>query len=229
MNSKLLSLSVALLFVNLVSPGFAGEQEAEKEAKPAPKEESAPDEEEDDPKKLAEEEKAAEKKEAETIKEKLAVFKTLEGEWVGEETIDYNPEFRKPGAPETVKWKDEWKGFFTNDSRYFEMTGKTSGEVTSTYHWYVTYDNENEEYRAWSFGSNGWGEYKGQLTDDGKAVLWEKSREGESVDITDTFQLRGKGDKCTAAGETKIVSKDGSVSRNYAKQHSLYTRKKIEI
>jgi hypothetical protein len=180
-------------------------------------------------KELEAEEKAAEKEEADTITAKLAVFKTLEGEWVGEESIDYNPEFRKPGAPETVSWKDEWKGFYTNENRYFEMTGKTAGKVNSTYHWYVTYDTQGEEYRAWSFGSNGWGEYKGQLTDDGKAVRWEKSREGDSVDINDTFELRGKGDKCTASGDTKIASKDGSVSRNYAKQHSIYTRKKIEI
>ena len=226
MKSKLLTLTLALIFANIIAPNFVSAQDADKEAKPEPKEEAT---DEDEAKQQAEEEKEAEKQDAAAIKEKLAVFKSLEGEWVGEETIDYNPEFRKPGAPETVKWKDEWKGFFTNDSRYFEMVGKTAGQVVSTYHWYVTYDNENEEYRAWSFGSNGWGEYKGQLADDGKAVLWEKSREGESVDITDTFQLRGKGDKCTAAGETKIVSKDGSVSRNYAKQHSLYTRKKIEI
>ncbi len=225
MNRHLLPSAAALILCSISSVSLLRAQDAEKEAKPAPKAETQ-ESSESEP---SAEEKAAEQKETEVLQAKLAVFKSLEGEWIGEEAVDYNPEFRKEGAPASVKWKDEWKGFFTNEGRYFEMTGKTAGKVNSTYHWYVTYDTENEEYRAWSFGSNGWGEYKGQLTDDGKAVLWEKSREGESVDISDTFELRGKGDKCTASGETKIISKDGSVSRNYAKQHSLYTRKKISI
>ena len=224
---RLLPFAVAIVMSGFVPAGFISAQDDQKD-KPAPQE-STTDEDKDAAKKLAEAEKEAEAKQSADIKAKLAVFKSLEGEWVGEETIDYNEEMRRPEAPKTVKWKDEWKGFFTNDSRYFEMTGKTSGSVNSTYHWYVTYDTENEEYRAWSFGSNGWGEYSGQLTDDGKAVHWEKSREGENMDMTDTFELRGKGDKCTAAGETKFTSKDGSISQVYAKQHSLYTRKKIEI
>lgn len=190
--------------------------EAEKAAEPDTKEEAE---------RKAKAEEAAEMAE---INEKMAVFKTLEGEWAGEEKIEYNPEFRLDGK-KGVNWKDEWKGFYTNDGRYFEMTGRTKGEVNSTYHWYVTYDTENNEFRAWSFGSNGWGEYSGQLTDDRKAVLWEKSREGEQADINDTFELRADGDKCTASGETKLVSKDGRTSRNYAKQSSSYTRKKIEI
>jgi hypothetical protein len=221
MNRQLLTIAAALVFGSLSSISPLCAQDADKDTKPEPKAESQDNADSEE----TAEEKAAEQKETEALRAKLAVFKSLEGEWIGEEAVDYNPEFRK----ESVKWKDEWKGFFTNEGRYFEMTGKTAGKVNSTYHWYVTYDTENEEYRAWSFGSNGWGEYKGQLTEDGKAVLWEKSREGESVDISDTFELRGKGDKCTASGETKIVSKDGSVSRNYAKQHSLYTRKKISI
>jgi hypothetical protein len=225
MKRHLLPFAAALILCSIPSLSPLSAQDAEKEAKPAPKAETQESSESEE----SAEEKAAEQKETATLQAKLAVFKSLEGEWIGEEAVDYNPEFRKEGAPASVKWKDEWKGFFTNEGRYFEMTGKTAGKVNSTYHWYVTYDTENEEYRAWSFGSNGWGEYKGQLTDDGKAVLWEKSREGESVDISDTFELRGKGDKCTASGETKIISKDGSVSRNYAKQHSLYIRKKISI
>jgi hypothetical protein len=225
---KLLLLSTTCALVSasffLTSLSYGQDEETDDKNPPAEKPESK--------KKSAEEaeadEKAEMKKEAETIREKLSVFKALEGEWIGEEVISYNAELRNDGKTE-VRWKDEWKGFYTNEDRYFEMTGKTKGDVDSTYHWYVTYDTENEEYRAWSFGSNGWGEYKGQLADDGKAVTWEKRREGEQVDIEDTFELRATGDKCKASGETKIVSKDGSISRNYATQKSSYTRKKIEI
>lgn len=214
---KLLALSPSLLAVCclVLAPTVLRAEDA----KPA-----------DEPKAEAEDAKdnAREATETAEIKEKLAVFKSLEGEWTGEEKIEYNPELRRDGKA-IVKWKDEWKGFYTNEGRYFEMTGQTKGEVASTYHWYVTYDTENSEFRAWSFGSNGWGEYSGQLSDDHKAVLWEKTKEGEEVDIADTFELRADGDKCTASGETKIVSKDGRNSRNYAKQSSSYTRKKIEI
>lgn len=223
MNKKFITIALSILFSGLTVPHYLNAQEAEK--KPEPAKEEAKDEKKEE---ADEDEKDAEKEELAAINAKLAVFKSLEGEWTGEEKIEYNPELRKDDKTE-VKWKDEWKGFFTNEGRYFEMTGKTKGEVESTYHWYVTYDVQNEEFRAWSFGSNGWGEYTGQLTDDNKAVLWEKNKEGEQVDISDTFELRAKGDKCTATGETKIVSKDGRISRNYAKQNSSYTRKKIEI
>ncbi len=220
----LASLILALSISGFLAPSHLRAQEAE--AKPKPAAETAEPETAEE---LEQAEQEAETKEAADVKEKLAVFKTLEGEWIGEESIDYNPDFRKPNAPNKTSWKDEWKGFYTNDSRYFEMTGKTSGKISSTYHWYVTYDTSNEEYRAWSFGSSGWGEYKGHLTDDGKAVLWEKGREMENADMAETFELRAKGDQCTANGETKVVSKDGSVSQNYAKQHSKYIRKKISI
>lgn len=199
----------------------APESEKKEAPEPAEKEQKDGDGE-------AQQEKNREAAEMAEINKKMAVFKSLEGEWTGEEKIVYNKELRRDGKEE-VKWKDEWKGFYTNEGRYFEMTGKTKGEVNSTYHWYVTYDTENSEFRAWSFGSNGWGEYTGQLADDNKAVVWEKSKEGEEVDISDTFELRANGDECKANGETKIVSKDGRLSRNYAKQSSSYTRKKIEI
>lgn len=223
----ILHFQSASLFAQDEKPKPAAEEPDKEKPKTreAPKKEQAKEDADQ-----AEEQAEADLEKAETaaIAAKLSVFKSLEGEWTGEEKIEYNEQLYK-GKNNVVKWKDEWKGFFTNKGRYFEMTGKTKGDVESTYHWYVTYDTQNEEFRAWSFGSNGWGEYVGQLTDDSKAVLWEKNREGEEVDITDTFELRATGDKCTASGETKIVSKDGRISRNYAKQNSSYTRKQIEI
>lgn len=230
MKTKFLSLTLGLLMAGTFSPvnGFAQDADKDKDKKPEAEEKgdnSAEEEDEDSP----EAEKKAAEEDLAIIKSKLEVFKTLEGEWTGREQVSYTGELRKDGKDKVVKWKDEWKGFFTNAGRYFEMTGKTEGEVESTYHWKVTYDTDKEEYRAWSFGSNGFGEYTGQLTDDGKAVLWENHKEGDAIDIHDTFELRAKGDKCTATGETKFVSKDGQNSRTYANQNSIYTRKKIEI
>ena len=233
MKISLLSRTLTLVVCCALAPLALIAQDAKpaEDAKPAAepeKKEEAPPAEAEDKDAEAKQDKEREAVEMAEINKKMAVFKSLEGEWTGEEKIVYNKELRRDGKEE-VKWKDEWKGFYTNEGRYFEMTGKTKGEVTSTYHWYVTYDTENSEFRAWSFGSNGWGEYTGQLADDSKAVVWEKSKEGEEVDVSDTFELRANGDECKANGETKIVSKDGRLSRNYAKQSSSYTRKKIEI
>jgi hypothetical protein len=176
------------------------------------------------------EEEQAEKEEAAKLKKMMAVFKSLEGEWVGKEKIDYNNELPGFKNKPDVEWNDEWKGFYTQNGRYFEMTGKTDGEMASTYHWYVTYDAGDEEYRAWSFGSTGYSEFSGELSDDGKSVLWTKFTDGGVNNLEDTFELRADGNKCKASGEMNIVSPDNEeVKINFYKQSSSYTRKKVEI
>jgi hypothetical protein len=220
--SRPLWLTLTLTASLLISfPSSVQAQEEEK--KPA-----AP-EEQDDGKSDEQKEKEAQEKDLKQVRKMLQVFRSLEGEWTGSEKITYNKELPALKDKKEKEWKDEWKGFYTQDGRFFEMTGKSDGDLSSTYHWYVTYDSENEEYRAWNFGSHGFSEYTGELSDDGKAVVWSKVSEGEEVDVEDTFELRGDGNRCTAKGETKIISKDGRTTVNYAEQNSTYTRKKIEI
>ncbi|MBP7950819.1 MAG: hypothetical protein KA004_14300 [Verrucomicrobiales bacterium] len=209
-------------------------KEEKKEEKPAEEGKKNEEKKEGEDRELSDEEqeKLQAEQEAEElakIKKMLEVFKSLEGEWVGEEKVEYNNDLPGQETKKAVTWKDEWKGFFSDAGRYFKMTGKTDGKIKSTYEWTVTYDADNEEYRAWSFGSNGWGEYTGELADDGKAVSWLKIREGDEIDIEDTFELRADGNKCSASGETLLVTKDGKKKVNYAKQSSSYTRRKIEI
>lgn len=198
-------------------------EEAEEE-KPKAKPEA-----EESEKSEAEQEKEAMEKELAQVRKMLAVFRTLEGEWTGTEKIEYNHEIEDFKDRKAKTWHDEWKGFYTQEGRFFEMTGKTDGDMVTTYHWYVTYETEAKEYRAWNFGTTGFSEYVGELSDDGKAVVWSKTTEGAQMSIEDTFELRADGNRCSAKGETRFVSKDGQTSIDYAKQSSSYTRKKIEI
>ena len=95
MNKKFITIALSLLFSGLAAPHYLNAQEAEK--KPEPAKEEAKDEKKEE---AAEDEKDAEKEELAAINAKLAVFKSLEGEWTGEEKIEYNPELRKDDKTE---------------------------------------------------------------------------------------------------------------------------------
>jgi hypothetical protein len=175
-----------------------------------------------------EDEESEAKDKEETIK-MMKVFKSLEGEWTGKEVVDYNNDLPGLKNKPDKEWNDTWKGFFTQEGRYFEMTGATTGKMASTYHWTVTYDSNDNEFKAWSFGSTGYSEYEGELSDDGKSVKWSHSNELEIMDVEDTFEFRVDGNSCKAKGETTLISKDGSNSQTYSTHTSTYTRKKVEL
>jgi hypothetical protein len=127
-----------------------------------------------DPEEFKKRMKEEEKESNATIRKMLRVFKPLEGEWTGTEKVEH---VEKPFQPLDKEWKDEWKGFFTVDGRYFEMTGQTSGEETTTYRWVCTWDVKEEQYKAWYFGETSQTLYTGDLSKDGKYVIWTVENE----------------------------------------------------
>ncbi len=171
----------------------------------------------------------SEQKDKETTVKMMKVFKALEGEWKGKETVDYNNELPGMKNKPDMEWEDTWRGFYTQGGRYFEMEGETKGKLASTYRWMVTYDSGEETYRAWSFGSTGFSQYDGELSKDGKSVVWTHTNEMEAMDVKDTFEFRVDGNSCEASGETLLMSKDGENSQSYSEHKSTYTRKKVEI
>jgi hypothetical protein len=182
--------------------------------------------------KSAEEHKAddekAEKEDKEKVTKMMKVFKALEGEWTGKEKVEYNNEIPGQKNKPDAAWDDTWKGFFTQNGRYFEMEGATSGALASTYKWVVTYDSGDDIYKAWSFGTTGFSEYTGELSDDKKSVIWTSFREGENFDMEDTFEFQVDGNSCKASGENVLKFSNGGTI-NYSTHTSSYTRKKVEI
>jgi hypothetical protein len=157
------------------------------------------------------------KNEAE-IRKMLKVFKTLDGEWTGTEKIEHADEQFKALDQQ---WKDVWKGFYTMDGRYFEMTGKTEGENNSIYRWVCTWVPSDEAYKAWYFGENGQTLYTGELSSDGKYVIWTVENEDETTQTK--FSMIADGDRVTCSGTDRIGG------RVFSRQSSSYTRKKVEL
>ena len=165
-------------------------------------------------KRMQEEEKEAKA----TIHKMLKVFKPLAGEWTGTEKVEHRDE---PFKVLDKEWKDEWKGFFTVDGLYFEMTGQTQGEESTTYRWVCTWDVKEEAYKAWYFGETGNTVYTGALSSDGKHVTWTFENE-ESQSVT-KFSMIPDGDRVKCSGTDKLRGE------LFSRQSSSYTRKKVEL
>lgn len=204
------------------APEKSDSQEKEKE-EPADKEEESEEEEESggqelDIEELKENNKKEKEAEKASVEKMLKVFKSLEGEWVGRESLEYEPE-RLHGLNKA--WEDEWKGFYTMDGRYFEMTGQTKGEESSQYRWVCTWDDEKKFYRAWYFGDGGFNRYVGQLSEDGSHVVWSRTFENGMVS---EFMMKGGKDRVNCSG-TDTTAEGAVLSRT----KSTYTRKRVEL
>jgi hypothetical protein len=211
MKNRLLSLltaALAALFLVSAPAAFAQEEDEPQE------EERAPMSPEEFKKFLKEREKANK----DSVQKMLKVFKALEGEWTGTEKIEHTQEEDKPFDKE---WKDEWKGFYTFDGMYFEMTGQTQGDEPTQYRWVCTWDTEEETYKAWYFGVNGQNNYTGELSEDGKYVIW--TTENEDTGYSSRFSMIPDGDR------VKCDGKDRREGRIMSRQSSSYTRKKVAI
>jgi hypothetical protein len=162
--------------------------------------------------------KDEEKESNDTIRRMLRVFKPLQGEWTGTEKVEHvEAKFKALDK----SWKDEWKGVYTVDGRYFEMTGQTSGEESTSYRWVCTWDVKEEAYKAWYFGETSQTVYTGELSKDGKYVVWSVENE-ESFSST-KFSMIADGDRVKCSGTDRIRN------RVWSRQSSSYTRKKVEI
>lgn len=152
------------------------------------------------------------------VRKMLTVFKPLEGEWTGEEKIEHREERFKPFDK---AWKDTWRGFYTVDGRYFEMTGQTEGDEKTSYRWVCTWDSRDEAYKAWYFGETSQTVYTGELSKDSKYVIW--SVEDEETDTETKFSMIADGDRVKCSGT------DRSGGRIVSRQSSNYTRKRVEL
>ncbi len=196
----------------------AEEKKAEKKGEPESEEEEAEEQPEFDAEAQKERSKRAQENEKKNVDRMMKVFKPLEGEWVGKESTTYLDErFSELNR----SWDDEWKGFYTMDGRYFEMTGRATGDAPSNYKWVCTWDDEKEYYRAWYFGDTGFNRYVGLLSDDKTIVVWTRQHEDGAVS---EFLMRATGDKVRC--ESKEALPGG---RPLSKGESNYTRKKLEI
>ena len=197
------------------------EKKKEVPKKEAPKEEAEEDEEEApefDVEEFKKRSKEEEKENNETIRKMLRVFNPLEGEWTGTEKVEHR-EARFKGLDK--EWKDTWKGFYTVDGRYFEMTGQTEGDDPTSYRWVCTWDVKEDAYKAWYFGETSQTLYTGELSKDGKHVVW--SVEDDENGTLTRFSMIPDGDRVKCSGTDRIAGQ--VVSR----QSSNYTRKKVEI
>lgn len=152
------------------------------------------------------------------IRKMLKVFKPLEGEWTGTEKVEHTDDQFKALDKE---WKDIWKGFYTVDGRYFEMTGKTEGEDPQSYRWVCTWDTSEEAYKAWYFGETSQTLYTGELSSDGKYVIWTVAN--EDTESETKFSMIADGDKVKCSGTDRLAG------RVFSRQSSSYTRKKVEL
>jgi hypothetical protein len=193
-------------------PGPAEQEKEEPEA------EEAPVPEEFDAEEFKEQLKEQEEEEKAQVATMMKVFKPLEAEWTGTEKIEHEDE---PLKALDKSWKDEWKGFYTFGGRYFEMTGQASGENSSAYRWICTWDTAAEVYRAWYFGDNAQNQYVGQLSDDGKHIVWKTRGQNGS---TSQFEMIAEGDRVTCRGVDRAPG-----GRPFSKQSSSYTRRKLEL
>jgi hypothetical protein len=209
MKHRLLSLLTALFaatFLVAAPAAYAQDDEEQEEEAPMSPEEF---------KKFL---KEREKENREAVLKMLKVFKPLEGEWTGTEKIEHTKEEDKIFDKE---WKDEWKGFYTLDGTHFEMTGQTQGDEPTQYRWICTWDADEETYKAWYFGLNGQNFYTGELSEDGKYVIW--STENEDTGYSSKFSMIPDGDRLKCDG------KDRREGRILSRQSSSYTRKKVAI
>lgn len=225
MKNQLLSLSVAVLAAAFAFaiPSVSAQDKKEDAPKQEQQEEPGDEEAQDDVPGFDAEEfkkrsKEQEKESNATILKMLRVFKPLEGEWTGTEKVEHRDERFKPLDKE---WKDTWKGFYTVDGRYFEMTGRTEGEESTSYRWVCTWDVKEEAYKAWYFGETSQTEYTGELSSDGKYVTWEVVDEENATQTK--FSMIPDGDRVKCSGTDKIA---GQV---WSEQSSSYTRKRVEI
>lgn len=214
----LLTVLLATAFPAAIHPAFAQDKKEEQaqEAEEGGEEEAEEGEfnAEEFKQRLKEEEKQAN----ETIRKMLKVFKPLEGEWTGSEKVEHSdPRFKEMDK----EWKDEWKGFYTVDGRYFEMTGQTKGEDPTSYRWVCTWDVQEETYKAWYFGETSQTLYTGELSDDGKHVVWTVENEENGSETK--FSMIADGDRVKCSGTDKIGG------RLWSRQSSSYTRKRVEI
>jgi hypothetical protein len=177
-------------------------------------EDSPPFDAEEYKKQMKEKEKAANTE----IKKMLRVFKPLEGEWSGKEKVEHEAE---PFKAFDKEWGDVWKGFFTTDGRYFEMTGQTDGEDSAGYRWVCTWVPSEECYKAWYFGETVQTLYTGELSSNGKYVIW--SREDEEGETETQFEMVADGDRVKCSGTDRMAG------RVFSRQSSSYTRKKVEL
>lgn len=191
------------------------EQKGEPSEEEADPEEQAPDFDAEDFKKKSKEE---EKERNVTIRKMLRVFKPLEGEWTGVEKVEHRDARFKPLDKE---WKDTWKGFYTVDGRYFEMTGQTEGDDPTSYRWVCTWDVKEEAYKAWYFGETSQTLYTGELSNDGKHVVWSVADE-ENGTLT-KFRMIPDGDRVKCSGTDRVGG------QLWSSQSSSYTRKRVEI
>jgi hypothetical protein len=194
------------------------EKEKEKPSKEEEKDSGEDAEDELNPEEFKKRMKEDEKESNETIRKMLRVFKPLQGEWTGVEKIEHAEKRYKALDKE---WKDEWKGFYTVDGRYFEMTGQTQGEDPTSYRWVCTWDVKEETYKAWYFGETSQTLYTGELSKDGKYVVW--TVENEETASQTRFSMIPDGDRVKCSGTDRMNN------RVFSRQTSNYTRKKVEI
>lgn len=223
MKTTLLRLLTSTAFAAFLISTAAPVRAQDEKDKDDQAQEEEPSDEEDTPRKLDPEEfkkrnKEETKKNETEIRKMLKVFKALEGEWTGNEKIEYADEELKGLNQE---WKDVWTGFYTMDGRYFEMTGKTEGEQNTTYRWVCTWVPSEETYKAWYFGETGQTLYTGELSSDGKYVIWTVENEDESTQTK--FSMIADGDRVKCSGT------DRANGRVISRQSSSYTRKKVEL
>ena len=210
--------ALAAAFAATFHPLQAQDKKEEKPAEEQPAEEEESAEGEFNADEFKQRMKEEEKEANEAIRKMLKVFKPLEGEWTGTEKVEHRDARFKPMDKE---WKDEWKGHFTVDGRYFEMTGQTKGEESTTYRWVCTWDAKEETYKAWYFGETSQTLYTGELSEDGKHVNWTVENE-ENASQT-KFSMIPDGDRVKCSGTDKIGG------RLWSQQSSSYTRKRVEI
>jgi hypothetical protein len=212
------SAAFAAFLISTAAPVRAQDKDKEEA-----QEEEAPNGDEDAPKEFNPEEfkkknkEEAKKNEAE-IRKMLKVFKSLEGEWTGTEKVEHSDDQFK-ALDES--WKDTWKGFFTMDGRYFEMTGQTEGSQNTAYRWVCTWVPSEDAYKAWYFGETGQTLYTGELSSDGKYVIWSVENEDETTQTK--FSMIADGDRVKCSGTDRIGG------RVFSRQSSSYTRKKVEL
>jgi hypothetical protein len=197
-------------------PESAEKEESEEKGEPEGGEDAEPQE--FDAEEFKQQLKEQEEEEKAQVATMMKVFKPLEAEWTGTEKIEHEDE---PLKALDKSWKDEWKGFYTFGGRYFEMTGQASGENSSSYRWICTWDAAAEVYRAWYFGDNAQNQYVGQLSGDGKHVVWKTRGQNGS---TSQFEMIADGDRVTCRGMDRAPG-----GRPFSKQSSSYTRKKLEL
>jgi hypothetical protein len=196
-------------------PPAKPEREKEEKPKDEPDADGPPEFDAEEFRKRSKEE---EKERDATIKKMLRVFKPLEGEWTGIEKVEHrDPRFKALDKD----WKDTWKGFFTVDGRYFEMTGQTEGDDPTSYRWVCTWDAREETYKAWYFGETSQTLYTGELSNDRKYVVWTVVDEENETQTR--FSMIPDGDRVKCSGTDRIQG------QLWSRQTSNYTRKKVDI